>query len=174
MASSALCSLVSASASQPGPAQPSHSLCGGRSPALEAGRGSEREWPPSSLSWGGEGCPRSAQVPASPQPSPCYLRCPPRRTTLSFCPWTLSDTGTPVLLASALCCARRCRTLRGVTLEGWALERRVESEDPCLQGAPTLRLVPPLGMSQGHPTGDTQSGPNALSVSLPSLGLDEA
>lgn len=74
-------------------------------------------------------------------------------------------TRAPLPLASLLSCVRRCRALPGLTLgagpwSAWWLA------DPCLQGAPILRLVPPSGMSHGHPMGDTQPGPNALEVSL--------
>lgn len=66
----------------------------------------------------------------------------------------LCDTGTPFFLASALSCVRRDTALPGLTLEGLALEPRVESRDPYLQGAPIQELVPHLGMSQRHPVGD--------------------
>ena len=80
----------------------------------------------------------------------------------TVCQWHLL----PLTFSPVLCKERQA--LLGLTLEGLdALERRVDpARDSCLQGAPILGLVPPMGMPQGHPVGDTQPAPNALKVSL--------
>lgn len=63
---------------------------------------------------------------------------------------------------------RRGEALLGLTWEGLdALEHRVEpSQGRLSPGSSYSGASPPSGMSQVHPVGDTQPGPNALKVSL--------